>query len=516
MYLTIYDLSGIQRYIFATGKLREQVGASKIIHNILYEELRQIVGGYAEDTEEKKNLLAFDDGKKCNIVYIGGGNAVVLYKDKDYMNECTKNLQKKVLELTGNKLRLCSAYVEIKGTEVSYYDLYIDLMKAMVIAKQHSSSLSLSSGFAIGEHDPITLEPITYFPESQGYQADCGAASRIQKERYFVEENSSDGGGYRYATEFERFRSSGRKSFVAVIHIDGDTMGQQIQAVVQSFSNQKTLEESMIEMRSISKEIDHLYKTTLKSSVDSLYKPGTDEIPIRPLISDGDDITLLIEAGKAFDFVENFMLKLKENGKDKVKFKRINEYKFNVSASAGVVFVHDKFPFYVAYDIAEELCKSAKAVKAYDAVKVANMDFHVVQSGMKSSLEEYRQENYIKYKGNKVYQLHTRPYFFDEKGLDNSYSSFKTLREKLNKSMKGQEIARGKLKGLRDAYAKNVNEAERYYNFILSRDEGKMLTNLSDKAFKEGTEGNAYAYFFDALEVMDLIDEKDESEVEIL
>ena len=32
MFLTIYDISGIQKFIFATGKLKEQVGGSNIVH----------------------------------------------------------------------------------------------------------------------------------------------------------------------------------------------------------------------------------------------------------------------------------------------------------------------------------------------------------------------------------------------------------------------------------------------------------------------------------------------------
>ncbi len=44
MILTLYYISGIQKYIFSSSKLREQVGGSNIVHQILYECLPKIFG----------------------------------------------------------------------------------------------------------------------------------------------------------------------------------------------------------------------------------------------------------------------------------------------------------------------------------------------------------------------------------------------------------------------------------------------------------------------------------------
>ena len=38
-WLAIFDLSGIQKFIFATNKMKEIIGGSTVVHNALFEEL---------------------------------------------------------------------------------------------------------------------------------------------------------------------------------------------------------------------------------------------------------------------------------------------------------------------------------------------------------------------------------------------------------------------------------------------------------------------------------------------
>lgn len=110
MYLSIYDISGIQKYIFDTEKLKEQVGASAIVHWILYEKLPEVVGEekikegkYADkyvwetDLDELTELTESHSG---TVVSVGGGIATVLYNDEAYMDKCNREIQKAVLEVT--------------------------------------------------------------------------------------------------------------------------------------------------------------------------------------------------------------------------------------------------------------------------------------------------------------------------------------------------------------------------------------------------------------------------------
>lgn len=62
------------------------------------------------------------------------------------------------------------------------------------------------------------------------------------------------------------------------------------------------------------------------------------------------------------------------------------------AACAGVALVHTKYPFHAAYDLAEQLCSSAKKFGAsIDAEgRVSAMDWHIEYGQLKDTLGEIR------------------------------------------------------------------------------------------------------------------------------
>ena len=64
--IAIYDISGIQSFIFSTNKLREMVGGSKIVHKILFELLPQKLG-YGNNNWEDED---FSKDIPSNNLYI--------------------------------------------------------------------------------------------------------------------------------------------------------------------------------------------------------------------------------------------------------------------------------------------------------------------------------------------------------------------------------------------------------------------------------------------------------------
>lgn len=509
MYLSIYDISGIQKFIFATSKLREQVGGSSIVHNILYELLPEVLGEKKKNGDwswkENKKLFHFD-GKDYNIVYIGGGNAMVLYENYSVMMRKTGEMEKEVLLLTGCELKLCHAFIELDSDEnknKNYADLYNELMKRLAVVKNTPSEIKLASGFAINEYHPVTLEPITLVDVNDKKKV-YGVANHITKREAFHKDKEVGFEGLAFANQFEQFRNQDRKSFVAVVHIDGDSMGKQIQKVMNEIGATPNLEESMLKMRDISMAIGSLYIETMKMSLENFYiqdkeQEAKKELAFRKIISDGDDITFIISAENAFDFVEEFMRNLHIVSKENHVLK---EYDFKVSASAGIVFVHDKYPFDEAYDLAEQLCKSAKSVKKDrdDEYKhISSMDFHIVSGGIRTGIEAFRAMNYKKINTvNGSNLLNIRPYFFDDEFYPNSYNSFKKLRKEIKAP---NSIARSKLKGLRNAYGEGYEIATSYYEFILSR-EKQGIDNRKEAFYGEDWE--CRACFFDALDSMDV------------
>lgn len=502
MYLALYDISGIQKFVFASGILKEQVGGSIIVHHILYDilpaklsDIQKKRAGKEQGElfawKEHRQLSDFGD-RNYNIVYIGGGNASVLYNDKDFMLKVTRELEKEVLILTGNKLKLCYAFIQADESE-KYINLYHKLMNSMVKVKYSPSNIKLISGIGIGEYDSISLEPITLCENEKTKK--YGVSGNINKISFFNEMTEQD--EFIFTKQFEDFRREDRKSFIAVIHIDGDSMGKQLLQIVDKLSqDNKSLYDVMLEIRDISEAIDALYKNTMRQTLNEIFGEQKNEIiPFRNIISDGDDITCIIEAERAFEFVEVFMRYLKKEKEEN----NVLKDRFFISASAGIAFVHDKYPFDEAYEMALQLCESAKKVKKdrEDEYKyISSMDFHIVTSGIKRNLKDFRKTNYKK--GDT--QLNIRPYFYDDKDDPHSYGSFKALRKIVKNRT---NVAGNKLKGLRNAYGNGMEAAKKYHDFILSRDKFGITGKAAEQVFY-GDDWEQKACFFDALDSMDI------------
>ena len=316
-----------------------------------------------------------------------------------------------------------------------------------------------------------------------------------------------------FTKHFEKHRNPDNKSFVAVAHIDGNSMGKNIQAFIGNLDQDpdSTVATSLCQMKLLSQEIDNLYKEALVKTVKEVYEDQGKEVAFRPVIRDGDDITFIIEAKKAFEFVKTYMTKLSEEIKDEKAYPIMTGSGMKVSAGAGITFVHDKFPFDVAYDYAEQLCKSAKTklkeLSGDEKIPESTscLDFQVIRSGMGDNIAEYREKRY-RFRDNKddgdIYSLEKRPYFFVDKGtaISGVYADFENLFAFVGESVENKNLARNKLKMLRNAYSEGVQAANDCYALIKSRDKGGVAGD-DRTAFNE----NKVAEFFDVLDVMDFV-----------
>ena len=518
MFLTIYDISGIQKFIFATGKLKEQVGGSNIVHKIMYETLPSLLNdeGVVDEGWRELDYNPFDFRRKKikgNVVYIGGGNAMAAFEDEATMMKVTREMQKEVYKLTAGNIRLCYAKVEVLDKEQKYGDIYQALVANMALFKQTHSAVSSTGGFAINALDVNTGEPVVRCQDGE-----VRAASLKSKRN-----NADDGkllimDKLDFTKHFEKHRNPDDKSFVAVAHIDGNSMGKNIQAFIGKLDQNpaSTVATSLCQMKLLSQEIDKLYKEALVKTVKEVYEDQGKEVAFRPVIRDGDDITFIIEAKKAFEFVKIYMTKLSEEIKDEKAYPIMTGSEMKVSAGAGITFVHDKFPFDVAYDYTEQLCKSAKTklkeLSGDDKIPESTscLDFQVIRSSMGDNIAEYREKRY-RFRDNKddgdIYSLEKRPYFFVDKGTDikgtdisGIYADFESLFAFVGESGDNKNLARNKLKMLRNAYSEGVQAANDCYALIKSRDKGGVAGD-GRTAFNE----NKVAEFFDVLDVMDFV-----------
>lgn len=118
-FLAMYDVRGIQNYIFKTAKMQEIIGASRLVENIIIEGLDKIIAqnGWGREyfltkwEEDEPDAFLNKEEVRMQVLFIGGGNAYVLFRGEEILKKVNRALAKYVLEETYS-LNLAVAVVE--------------------------------------------------------------------------------------------------------------------------------------------------------------------------------------------------------------------------------------------------------------------------------------------------------------------------------------------------------------------------------------------------------------------
>ena len=119
--LAMYDVRGIQSYIFKSNAAKEIIGASVIVANVIMDGLNAYVRkniaeavkeNYMTDWEND-NEHAFLENREIQmqVLFIGGGNAYVLFRNGAECEKVNRFLAKYIMEQTYS-LNLAVAVVE--------------------------------------------------------------------------------------------------------------------------------------------------------------------------------------------------------------------------------------------------------------------------------------------------------------------------------------------------------------------------------------------------------------------
>ncbi len=526
--LSLYDVRGIQEFIFSSSKLKENIGASILVAKVLDEYLKEAINTSTNgiiNWEEVKEFKIFKDKNvDAEIIYIGGGNAMVAYRNKDIAKEVTQTLSRLVLKKTGGALRLAVAHIETEGENFAQ-----DREKLMQKLRQNKESIIETSpllGIAITKQGISDGLPAAVTFENDEYISLPAYLKREkeEKERHYFDyllEGVTE--SYKFPLEFDNLGQRIGEKHLSVVHIDGNNMGKMIEETIKGVKN---YHEAVQKIRKLSKEITAHYQNVAKRVVGKIVENLKGErlkeklelnwdeedkrlfLPFRPLVLNGDDITFVSNGRLGITLAEEFL-------------KEISNYSVNghkLSACAGVAIVKSHFPFYRAYQLAEALCASAKlkgkilALNDGREMQESWLDFHIVYSGITTELRELRRSQYnvpgmkkaetlkVEEHGNVLmkydqFNLLWRPWCVA--GECEEKYKWKKFTELFNKMIKNWP--RSKLKNLRDAFIKGKEEVEFYVKFCKSRGtELPKLWNNDDKIF--------YDYqtpYFDALELID-------------
>ena len=416
--LCMYDIRGKQEFIYRSSKLKEIVGASLIIRDLfedyLYESAKIYRNKINEDfndtdadaifrydpNKEKLDRFSFEEFEKRmngdqyigEIVYDGGGNFLLLYKDEVAMKKTTEIFTKKILKEIGT-LKVVATY--IGGISKDNYhsdDLnnpgdYERLYQKHRLRESTALYTLPYGSLPIVQTEPASSLPLTYMYDNA--PADSSASEK-KYVKYSTETNAklkkywkeASNPGYEMGeTVLDNIvaETKGEDSMLAIFYIDGNAMGAKVQACLNGKKNyddcvnllrefSKKIQKTFIDDR----KVDMLKTDETKSSDKKNYKS-------RILIGAGDEMTIICKADESYETIKEYLSKIPSP----------------YSSCAGAAIFHSHTPFADAYRIAEQCCEdTCKNYMKKNGLTLANlMDFEYCQGGIGFSLKDIREEN---------------------------------------------------------------------------------------------------------------------------
>jgi hypothetical protein len=472
MHVVLIETSGNQRYIFATNKLRENVGASELTYRVgtktVLQAVEKITGKkiYEDDdlsgSKLRRNLLDEDknppiekDDKKVEVIVATSGKAILLVDDGE-----DRILSKQIVrQVTHTSLK------EMPGLTVHG-----------AISSEMTNGLS-SIHEAIGEVHRKLEDVRHQVPSNEQrflrlpFFAQCKTSGLpaqttdkegentilVSKLSKVKSDNKLDGvnriaeivGGFNLIDP----ENIEKCAWTAVIHADGNGLGQvflNFNDYAGSDHNGKgdgrqyideyrkfSLALDVCTINATKTSLEHLWSFVAKreaerKEVSELSKDELNnlQLPVVPLVLGGDDLTVLCDGEYAIKFTHDFLTAFEEDTQkdhdlvgDVVKRIALRAFgKDYLGICAGIAIVKPHFPFHQAYELAKSLLDSAKNVKEEIkhlhqnksvALPASAVDFHILYDSAYSELDTIRQR--LQVDEDKTW-LYTKPYVVTDEG----------------------------------------------------------------------------------------------------
>jgi len=465
-YGVLLDTVSIQRYIFQSNELKENIGASYIIEKLVYrdylKEALEEVFPYAQINldEWKREPFLVQGCDPFEIAYIGGGNALLLFGEEEdakfFIRIWTLILMVKSPQVNTaialdafnlNRFQESKKFLfnKLRNNKLRYSPQTI-LPAHGITAECTRSGLSLNKW---NENIEDFVSAVSYAKINAAKTArdKLNEAYKEILEDQFTFTNKQD--------KLGQIEDEG--SHIAIVHIDGNDVGQY-------FFNSEI--DTLHEMRKNSVMIDQITSSTFKSLLRHIVEncpqsmfPIDDEdekkrrvVPIRPIINSGDDITFVCDGKMGIYFAEKYIHFFKEEAE---------KQDIPISVCAGIAIIKTKYPFFKGYRLAEELCRHAKTIRKKEEEACSYLDFHISSGAIVGSLADMRR---IHFKG-PLGRLHCRPYRIDKNREDEK--SFSLLLK--NSKQLENNFPNNKLHKLREVLTMNQTARDGFFAEIKAR-----------------------------------------------
>jgi CRISPR/Cas system-associated protein Cas10 (large subunit of type III CRISPR-Cas system) len=378
IHLVSFDTDRIKEYVFATEKLREIRGASRLLDQL------------NESDRMEKFIRSINPDHKA--IFFGGGSGAVLAPSK----EAAEKLIAAVEELYHRETVTASisgAAVPLNpGTETSGFGKRIEAaafqlrrVKDKKARRIQASMEAFTQPCQVCERYPA-IQVVTNEPLCDS----CAIKRKVDEDHRRVEP--------RAIQDLEELGALAHPSgYIGFIYADGNNMGDLLMRLPDTQSYKKMAE-------------------GLRQLVTALPKQSTGSYEV--LLAGGDDLMMVTTGETAIQTALGIARHFEQEIQKLLSSIELSGEKQR-TLSVAVVLAHANFPITAFRSLAEQLLKRAKRRCAEEGYTTSAIDFMVVTSAGSSDLATHRdevltQKSFAFPHGNRQIRLTQRPYTLDE------------------------------------------------------------------------------------------------------
>lgn len=532
---TVIDTTGIQKYIFGSNRLKENIGASHLVKLATTNWVEEFLKEFGSDKTHIPNpeanqlepRISEDENLVAELIYAGGGNTVLLFRTIEKAKEFTRKLTKKVLEEAPG-LNLVIAHHPFDWERQLLQDIIENhLIKCQLDAQKRKPILSVpllglgvtatckSTGLVAVEDTDGKYG----IPKGAGYLASREIIAKLKAaddansdlENMLFKNKPSQ---YKVARDVDDMgRSEQKISYIAVVHADGNQMGKRFEQYGKAQSKNKHIPEAnrdfIIAMRKLSWSVNKAGKQALIAVADLLINAIDQEkkvkgkfqikenfLPFRPIVYGGDDITFVCDGRIGLPLAVKFMKEFEEPTKN------LPDEKGKATACAGIAIVKTHYPFSRNYELCEQLCSNAKKFVRQETDDYSDrktifsaLDWHIAASSLLGSIGEIREREY---QGGKLTTRPMRSHDYTDSWL--TWTDFSEVVRSFNEEEPWKD-KRNKIIALREVLREGKTATEQFLQ-AYGIEELPTFPKANSSLKKQGWDAGICRYF-DAIEAME-------------